>query len=249
MVLFIFFVKRLPIPMKKYSIKDIAEILGVSKTLVSLVLNNKGDQYGINKETQKKVFETAKRLKYRPNKLAQGLRLGKTKSIGLVVPDISNPFYSKIAKHIENIVSKDGYSLIICDTDEDEKKESKIIDTLIERNVDGLIIASTLLNALEIQKIKEQSLPFVFIDRYLDEIECNYVGVDNYQGTYDAIEHLIKENFKKIAYFSITPEHISTLAERKRGYLDAIKKYNLSIDNELIKTLPYNNLATSVKKS
>ncbi|GAB4298298.1 MAG: LacI family DNA-binding transcriptional regulator [Marinilabiliales bacterium] len=234
--------------MKKYSIKDIAEILGVSKTLVSLVLNNKGDQYGINKETQKKVFETAKRLKYRPNKLAQGLRLGKTKSIGLVVPDISNPFYSKIAKHIENIVSKDGYSLIICDTDEDEKKESKIIDTLIERNVDGLIIASTLLNALEIQKIKEQSLPFVFIDRYLDEIECNYVGVDNYQGTYDAIEHLIKENFKKIAYFSITPEHISTLAERKRGYLDAIKKYNLSIDNELIKTLPYNNLATSVKK-
>src|SRR5690606_37346752 len=123
--------------MKKASLKDIAESLGVSKALVSLVLNDKGDERGINKQTQEKVRQKAKELNYIPNQYARGLRIGRTNTIGLIVPDISNSFYGILCKSIEQEAYLRGYNLIISNTYEDSQKEKKLITDLINRNIDG----------------------------------------------------------------------------------------------------------------
>ena len=127
----------------KISISDIAASLGVSKTLVSLVINNKGNSHGISAETQKKVLAKVKELNYRPNVLAQGFRTGKTNTIGLIVSDISNQFYSRIARKVEGYAWERGYSVVICSTDECEDKERQQISMLQDRKVDGLIISSS----------------------------------------------------------------------------------------------------------
>ena len=111
--------------MKKISLKDIAESLGVSKALVSLVLNGKGDERGINKQTQEKVRLKAKELNYIPNQYARGLRVGRTNTIGVIVPDISNVFYGTLFKAIEQVAYSKGYNLIISNTYEDVQKEKK----------------------------------------------------------------------------------------------------------------------------
>ncbi len=111
---------------KKVSINDIAEMLGVSKTLVSIVLNGKGDQLGISKNTQEKVIKLAQELNYKPNPFARELRVGKSNTLALIVSDISNSFYAKIARYVEEICSKENYNLIICNSDENEEKEKKL---------------------------------------------------------------------------------------------------------------------------
>lgn len=108
---------------KKISLSDIAKSLGVSKTLVSMVINNHADEKGISKETQKRVWEKVKELNYKPNMMARGLRLGRSNTIGLIVSDISNPFYSKIARNVENFLDPKGYNIMTCSTDEDIEKE------------------------------------------------------------------------------------------------------------------------------
>ena len=125
--------------MSKVSLKDIAESLGVSKALVSLVLNNKGDERGINKLTQQKVQNKAKELNYTPNQYARALRTGKSDTLGLIVPDLSNVFYGKLCKAIEMKASELGYDLIISNSYEDSEREVKLINNLLNKNIDGLI--------------------------------------------------------------------------------------------------------------
>jgi len=129
--------------LKKSSLSDIAKSLNVSPALVSIVLNNRGDEKGISLQTQKKVIEKARELRYKPNMLARGLRLGESKTIGLIVADISNVFYSKIAKSIEMIAAAHGYNLIFCSSDEDPEKEIALIEMLRERQVDGIIVSTS----------------------------------------------------------------------------------------------------------
>src|SRR6056300_1240730 len=137
--------------MKKVSLKDIADSLGVSKALVSLVLNGKGDERGINKNTQERVRVKAKELNYVPNQYARGLRVGRTDTIGVIVPDISNAFYGKLCKAIEQEAYRKGFNFIISNTYEDVQKEKKLITDLINRNIDGLILASSFDNKNELQ--------------------------------------------------------------------------------------------------
>ena len=143
--------------MKKVSLKDIADSLGVSKALVSLVLNGKGDERGINKNTQERVRVKAKELNYVPNQYARGLRVGRTDTIGVIVPDISNAFYGKLCKAIEQEAYRKGFNLIISNTYEDVQKEKKLITDLINRNIDGLILASSFDNKNEFQISLESS--------------------------------------------------------------------------------------------
>jgi len=121
---------------KKVSIAEIARQLGVSKTLVSLVLNNKADEHGISRETQERVREKIRELNYQPDILAQGFRTGKTRTIGLIVSDISNLFYARIARRIEDYAWDNGYSVVICSTDEKIEKETEQIRLLRSRKVD-----------------------------------------------------------------------------------------------------------------
>lgn len=236
--------------MKRFSISDLTEKLKVSKTLVSLVLNGKGDEYGINKQTQRRVLETAKKLNYRPNLMARGLRKGHSHMIAVVVADISNPFYSRISKSIEDHVSKKGYNIIVCSTDEDPMKEQRLIRALVdEQNVAGIIIATTQKSASQFLQLQKNNFPIVLVDRETSTGEFDYVGVDNMKGAFIATEHLIKTGYKRIGLLKITPSFLSTIKERTDGYLKALGKHKIKAEKELIHEIEFSNLRTGVRRA
>jgi len=227
---------------KEPSLSDVAKKLGVSKTLVSFVLNNKGDEMGISKETQKKVKEKAIELNYQPNQIARGLRIGKTKTIGLIVADISNPFYARIARIIEFYAEKHAYNVMFCSSDEDENREKVLLQMFRERQVDGAIISSTSGNPEYIKSLIRDGFPFVLIDRYFKDIDCNFVVVDNYQATYTSTNYLLNKGNKNIGFITLSPSHISSLQERKAGYLGALNERKFEIKPEYILELDYSDV-------
>ncbi len=234
--------------MKKVKLEDIANTVGVSKTLVSMVLNGHGDKNGIKKETQEKVIALCKELDYRPNQMARSLRLGKTNTIGLIVADISNSFYAKMARNIEDYCNKYGYNLIICSSDEKDVKEASIIRMLKEKQVDGLIISSTLVDNTEIVTLKNEHFPFVLVDRYFPEIpDTNFVVIDNYQGAYNAVNHLIENGHQNIAMLSISPAHITSVKDRNKAYKDALAKVGVNNDYYLFCQIPFENIEQGVE--
>jgi len=233
---------------KKISITDIAKSLGVSKTLVSMVINNRGDINGISKKTQKRVWAKVKDLNYKPNMMARSLRLGKSNIIGLIVSDISNSFYSKIARNIERYAEFKGYNLIICSTEEDIPREIRLINMLKDRQVDGLIISSSQKDSIVFDGLIKDNYPFVLIDRYIPGFKSNYVGVDNIKGTYDGLMHLIRQGYDKIAVFAITPTYVSSINDRIVGYMKALIDSGLNYNKNLLKEIPCNNIKPVVKE-
>jgi LacI family transcriptional regulator len=234
---------------KKVTIADIAKSLGVSKTLVSLVINNKGDAHGISPETQKKVKQKIKELKYEPNVLARGFRIGKTNTIGLIVSDISNRFYSRIARNIEDAAWKKGYSVVICSTDENIEKEKQQIRLLRDRKIDGMIISSSQDNAEFFNKLAESGLPHVLIDRTFDGMKSPNVSVDNFGGARMAARHLLTQGLTKIAMISITPEHISTINDRVKGFESALKEAGVNIPKEWHIKAPFATIEDAIKEN
>jgi LacI family transcriptional regulator len=236
--------------MKRFSITDLAEKLKVSKTLVSLVLNGKGDEYGINKQTQQRVLRTAKKLNYRPNLMARGLRKGHSHMIAVVVADISNPFYSRISKSIEDHVSRKGYNIIVCSTDEDPVKEQRLVTSLVnEQNVAGIIIATTQKSAGQFVQLQKSNFPIVLIDREASGGDFDYVGVDNTKGAQLATEHLIKSGFRRIGLLKITPSFLSTIRERTEGYNKALSKHKIKPDKSLVHEIEFSDLRAGVRRA
>ncbi len=236
--------------MKKVRLEDIASKMGVSKTLVSMVLNGYGDKNGIKKETQERVIAITRELDYKPNQMARSLRLGKSNTIGLIVADISNAFYAKMARNIEDECNKYGYNLIICSSDEKDAKEASLIRMLKEKQVDGLIISSTLVDNTEIHNLKHENFPFVLVDRFFPEInDTNYVIIDNYKSSYKAVKYLIESGHKNIAMLSISPSHLTSVKDRNKGYFDAIKKANINTDHYLHCQIPFENIEQGVENS
>lgn len=228
--------------MKKVSLKDIADSLGVSKTLVSLVLNGKGDERGINKNTQERVRVKAKELNYVPNQYARGLRVGRTDTIGVIVPDISNAFYGKLCKAIEQEAYRKGFNLIISNTYEDVQKEKKLITDLINRNIDGLILASSFDNKNELQGLKDNDVPLVLVDRVFEELDIDSVAVSNKEGAEKAVEFLYGLGVKNPVCFSISPVYISSISERIKGYLSAVK----DVDKAKLFQIPHDRIQEGV---
>ncbi len=234
----------------KISLKHISESLGVSNTLVSLVLNNKGDIHGISKETQLRVFNKAKELDYKPSFLARGLRTGRSFTLGLIVSDISNPFYSKLVRYMEDEAEKNNFTFLVGSTDESNDRENKILRMLLDRQVDGLIISSSQSNSNFINELKNRKIPFVLIDRFFeDQTDINSISVDNIKGTYKAIEHLVVNGYKNIAMFAITPIYISSIRERIDAYLRSIEAFGFKYGNELLFELDYYNINQSVQSA
>ena len=234
--------------MKRLQLEDLSKQLGFSKTLISMVLNGKGNQYGISKKTQAEVLDAVAKLDYTPNKFAKALRTGKSNFIGLIVADIANPFYSKIAKNIENVLFEKNYNLMVCSTDENEEKEKRLVEMMInQQGVDGLIIASTFKDSSFYDQQRYLSIPTVFIDRVLPLFNTNYVVIDNYGGALEIINHLISHNCKKIACFSITPSYISTIEDRVNGYKDALSKSKLKFDPSLLKPINFEKVESDVE--
>lgn len=231
---------------KKVSINDIAEMLGVSKTLVSIVLNGKGDQLGISKNTQEKVIKLAQELNYKPNPFARGLRVGKSNTLALIVSDISNSFYAKIARYVEEICSKENYNLIICNSDENEEKEKKIIANLLEKQVDGIIISPTSQSTEPFEELNKLKIPFILIDRSYSSFASNYVVVDNFNGAKQATLHLIQNGHKRIACFTSSPAHLSSQVERFLGYKAALEENFISFFGHYYKVIDRNNVYSNI---
>ncbi|NJX14419.1 LacI family DNA-binding transcriptional regulator [Tamlana crocina] len=211
---------------KKYSLKDIANDLNISKTTVSFVLNNKGDENKISANTQKRIKEYAKKNGYVPNQLARGLSRGKSETIGLIIPNISDTFYSKVAGVIEKEAQEQGYTVLFSSSYEDPKKEGKLIHSMLNRQVDGLIIASTQQNQKEIDFLKKEKFPFVLFDRYYPDKDTDYVVVDNYLGTKKITKHLLGLGRKKIGLITLKPG-LEPIAQRLQGYKDALIDFDI----------------------
>jgi LacI family transcriptional regulator len=215
------------------TLKDIAEKTGVSISTVSRVLHDKSKKYKISDETTTKVMLVAKDLGYRVNALARGLRQQKTREIGIIIPDISNPFFSDIVKNLANELRKKGYNFIIYDSDEDINIERTGVKSLLEKRVDGLIIASVGQDFLHIQKIRDADIPVVMVDRCFDDLDIDSVSVDNVKGSLLAVNYLINEGHTRIAFIKGLP---GTYANETRlnGYKQALRAAGISIDEQLI---------------
>ena len=224
--------------MKKTSLNDIAQQLGVSKTLVSLVLNGKAKEQRISDEVCKKVIKLAKELNYKPNQIAKGLRTGKTHTIGLIIADIANPFFGKLGREIEKEAAKNGYRTIFCSSDENPENSQKQIELLQQGQVDGFIIAPPAGSENQILSLKRNKTPFVLIDRNFPDIDTNYIVIDNIQAAYDATDHLVKKGFRRIACVTLNV-HLNNMNQRVLGYKQALIENNIPVDEELIKMMPF----------
>lgn len=235
--------------MKKSSLEDVAKALGVSKTLVSMVLNGKATQYGISKKTEERVWKMVDEMGFKPNATARKLRTGKSNVLGLIVADISNPFYAKIARSIEDAANKKGYHMLICSSDENPKREADLISILADQHqVDGLIISSTLDNTQMFDRLHQQNIPFLLLDREFSSGLFPSVTVDNRKGAELLVQHLINKGSNNIGLITLSPSHLSTLQDRKNGYKDALAKNGLVFKESLLREVSFENLREDIAK-
>jgi LacI family transcriptional regulator len=206
---------------QKVSIIDIAKSAGVSISTVSRVLNGKAEQFRISKQSQQKIKETAKRLNYVPNQFAANLKSGKSNTIALIIPSLSNPFFAGIASEINAEVRNRGYITIIGDSDEDNEIENEELQQMQSRNIEGLVIAPCNHNSKNIKKLHDQGLPIVCIDRYFENLDIPYVSTDNYEGAFMATRHLLEHGHTHIACIQGVQQSIPNRL-RIQGYTDAM---------------------------
>ena len=211
---------------KKTSLKDIAQQAGVSTALVSYVLSGKEKESRVGQEMALKIKEIARELNYQPNHLAKSLRSGKTYTIGLIIADISNPFFANIARIVEDEAKKFGYTVIIGSSDENPDKSWDLLTVLQNRQVDGFIIVSAENSQNQVYYLKEQHIPFILLDRYFPEIQSDFVSINNYKAAYDAGTHLIQNGYQKIAFIGYKSE-LFHMQERIRGYQQSLQENGL----------------------
>lgn len=219
---------------QKISIVDIAKKAGVSITTVSRVLNGKAEQFRISKKSQQKIRETARKLNYVPNQFAANLKSGKSNTIALIIPSLSNPFFADIASEINTEVRNRGYITIIGDSDESEEIEMEELLQIQSRNIEGLVIAPCSQNSERIKKLYDHGLPIVCIDRYFEDLKIPYVSTDNYEGAVMATKHLIEHGHRNIACIQGARQSVPNRL-RIKGYRDTmvasgIKNYSISGD-------------------
>lgn len=208
--------------LKKVTIKEIAELAGVSRTTVSRVLS--GGVF-VSKNTKNKVIEIIKKTEYKPSIIAQSMRTNRTKTIGLVLADIENPFYSRVAKGVINAAEAKNYNVILCNSNNEIRLEERDIKALIERGVDGLLLTTVELKMKTIENLRDKGFPFLLIDCKLDIPGVNYVVDDDYYGAELATEYLIKLGHKKI--FFLGNRELLSLRDRFRGLKDTLKRHDI----------------------
>lgn len=215
------------------TIKDIARALNISTSTVSRALKNHPD---ISQSTKDAVNKYAKDFHYKPNTLALSLRTSKNNTIGVIVPEINNYFFSSILSGIEEIANQDDFNVIICQSSEKYEKEVRNAEALIATRVSGVLacLSKCTTNYDHFQGIIDSDIPLVFFDRICTDINTDRVVVDDYTGAFAAVEYLIQTGCKRIAFYS-SPFHLEISKNRKNGYLDALRKHNLPIDETLIR--------------
>ncbi|KIQ25561.1 LacI family transcriptional regulator [Flavobacterium sp. MEB061] len=216
--------------MKKITIKDIATEAEVSISTVSFVINGKGEKMGISGAVIKKVQDVAERLHYRPSMIATSLRTGKTRSIGLIVEDISNQFFADLARVIEDEAKNIDYRVFYCSTGDDDERSQELIHSLLQANVDGFIITPTKNLEESVELLIKLKKPVVLIDRYFPGQRVSHVAMDNYEASNSATKFLINKGCKNIAVVNNTSEMIQ-MSLREDGCRDALKEAGIYKDS------------------
>ena len=229
--------------MKRVSIKDIAKQLNISITSVSFVINGRAKEKNISDALTKKVLDLVAELNYQPNTLATSLRTGKTRIIGFLVDDISEPFFSGIAKRIDEIASELGYKILFSSTRNDTKKAIELLQIFKDRHVDGYIMALPEGLEDEVKKLIATDAPVVLFDRYVQDVESDYVIVNNRDSTAKATAHLIDNGYQNIAFITIDSNQQQML-DRLAGYEETIAKHELK---SFVKKINYSSSATTIK--
>jgi len=233
--------------MARVSIKDVAKRLGISAATVSLVLNGKDKNGRVSESLAEKIREEAKTMQYEPNSFARGLRSGRSHTIGLIVADISNPFFANLAFHIQEHAEKQGYSVIITNTNENTDKMEKMISILRSRQVDGFIIVPTEHGEKLIEKLVRDKFPVVLLDRFFPELKISYVAVNNYQASLEATNLLLNLKCKRIAQV-IYKNTLPHMQARREGFIAALSKKGF-YDPKLIKEVDYRMISNDVQKA
>ena len=221
---------------KATTLKDVANSCGVSSTAVSLTLNDKPSN--LSEKTKKLIIETANQLGYRPDITAQSLATKKTNTIGVIIPDISNAFFSEAVRHIQIELSKYGYDMFLCNSEEKFENDIKYLELLIGRNVDGLILTMsaesiTKENQSRIKSIiKDSRTPYVLFDRYYNG-EASKVFVDNESSGYDIAKYFIEQGHKKIGVIT-GPLVLNSSKDRLKGVMKAMEENGLIMDENQI---------------
>jgi DNA-binding LacI/PurR family transcriptional regulator len=220
------------VPYTQITIKDLAKKLNISVSTVSRALRNAAD---VNPATKQAVMELAKQLNYEPNLMAWGLAKRKTKIIGIVVPAIHSNYFSEALSGMTEVANEYDYHLMFSQSNEDPTQEIKCIRKLSACHVDGLLISVSkdTHDASELEKVRQQGIPVVMFDRTLSNFPCNKVVVDEYEGAYKAVQHLIRKGCKRIAHLG-GPVNASVSVNRMKGYLDALADNHLPVDKQLI---------------
>jgi LacI family transcriptional regulator len=223
--------------LKKVTIQDIAEALHISFSTVARALN---DHPAISPATKKRVREAARKMHYRPNKLASSLRSGKTHVVGVIVPSLHVSFFSSVVHGIDTILNEHQYSLLLYQSNESLSQEIKGIDTFLRSRVDGIIASITreTSHVEHYDEIRKRHVPLILFDRVVESLRVPSVHIDDYKGGFLATEHLIAQGYRDIAH--ITAEQDMAIAtERLRGYRDALAHHGLPVRDELICKGPF----------
>ncbi len=216
------------------TIKDVAKHTGLSIATISKYIN------GGNVLDQNKVLieNAIKKLNFKVNEIARGLKTNKTMTIGVLIPDFKNIFFTTIVSNIENVLIQNGYSTIICDYKKSDRLEKEKFNFLVNKQVDGIITIPQGSNGRSVQKLLDENVPVVLIDRALPGVVCDTVLADNMNAAYDAVEHLIVNGHKRIGIIC-GPDNIFTAEERLKGYIRVHEDYKMKIEESLIKKGDY----------
>lgn len=220
-------------PRKIGGLKEVAARAGTSIPTASRVLNGLGDEYRISRRTQELVRRAAAELNFSPNLLAKSLRLGSTRTIGLVLPDVGNPFFAAIARAVSTEAHARGYSVVLCDTGDDTSREIELLEVILNRRPDGLIVVPVGQQCSHLQGFEAAETPLVLVDRSFPELRLPAVTSDNRQGARDAVNHLIECGHRAIACLrglaGTTPNEL-----RLQGYREALEAHGIPFDEHLV---------------
>jgi len=217
---------------------EVAKEAGVSIATVSRVVNGEG---GVSKTLENRVRRAVKKLHYHPSSVAQSLAKQRSMLVGILVPLLEHPYYSRIASVIERRLFDCGYQALICNTEEDEDRERAYIEMLLRQRVEGIIIDSSARNSKNLTELHENHIPIVLFDRVLSDVQCNQVFCDNSQGGFSGIQHLVESGIQHLVELGhrrigviAAPSYPETLQRRIRGTREAVEFFGIDDDPELL---------------
>lgn len=218
--------------MATVTIRDVASAAGVAVSTASRALNNRGD---VSESTRRRVLQAARELDYVPNSLARGLLSGRTRTVGVIVTTILNPFYAAVVAGIQDVLGAKGYNVVLYNSDEDQRKELAAVEALIAQRVDGIILAPVQKTPETVELLVNRNVPFVLVGRTILGLDTDYVVCDDIAAGQIATEHLIKKGHRQIMLINSSRNSSSEL--RYQGYAAALRANGIEVDSRLVRSV------------